>query len=725
MRVRLAVGLLATACAAPAAAQVPAGGEFQINSYIAWNQWAPVIASDAAGNFVLAWNTDTQDGSGFGIFARRFASSGAPLGDEFQVNAYTTGRQAGAAVASDGAGNFAVAWMSEGQDGSDRGVFARRFLASGVALGSEFQVNTYTTGGQGGVAVAVDPARNFVIAWSGAGEGDSYGVFARRYDATGAPRGGEFRVNSYTLGYQGGASVAATPGGAFVVAWLSDFDAGTSQFGIFARRYDAGGTPIGAEFRVNTPGAPDFLFLPPSVAADATGGFVVAWTKVNYWIPAAPPGQGHGSGESGVFVRRYDAAGTPLTGDITVTTSFLTDHWSAVTTDAAGNFVVAWDKQHDGSGSGVFARRFDASGTPRGAVLRMNSYTSLDQMTPALASDPAGNLFAAWISNGQDGDLWGVFGQRYGGIIPSALRIDTVPSGSDGNGVLEPGEQADVRPSWQNVNGDTQSFTGTGVGISGPAAAGVSYRIIDGAGSYGALVNGQTAECADCYRVEVSYAGNRPAVHWDATFTERLVPDALGQVKRWPLHVGESFADVPRTSLFYGTVETLLHRGVTAGCGGGAYCPLNAVTREQMAAFALPAKEGAGYMAPACSPPNLFADVPETSPFCDVIEELARRGVVGGCGAGSYCPTAAVTREQMPVFMLRLLDPALNPPACTTPMFGDVPAGSPFCPWIEELARRGVVAGCGGGNYCPAAPVTREQMAVFLTGTFGLRLYGP
>jgi len=34
-----------------------------------------------------------------------------------------------------------------------------------------------------------------------------------------------------------------------------------------------------------------------------------------------------------------------------------------------------------------------------------------------------------------------------------------------------------------------------------------------------------------------------------------------------------------------------------------------------------------------------------------------------------------------------------------------------------------VVAGCGGGNYCPAAPVTREQMAVFLTATFGLRLY--
>lgn len=44
---------------------------------------------------------------------------------------------------------------------------------------------------------------------------------------------------------------------------------------------------------------------------------------------------------------------------------------------------------------------------------------------------------------------------------------------------------------------------------------------------------------------------------------------------------------------------------------------------------------------------------------------------------------------------------------------------------FEELARRGVVSGCGGGNYCPTSPVTREQMSVFLTVTFGLTLYGP
>jgi predicted TIM-barrel enzyme len=140
--------------------------------------------------------------------------------------------------------------------------------------------------------------------------------------------------------------------------------------------------------------------------------------------------------------------------------------------------------------------------------------------------------------------------------------------------------------------------------------------------------------------------------------------------------------------------------------------------------FVLVAKEGTGYAPPACTTP-VFGDVPASSPFCAWIEELTRRGVVAGCGGGNYCPTSAVSRDQMPVFVLRTLDPTLDPPACTTPLFADVPASSPFCRWIEELARRGVVTGCGGGNYCPTSPVTRDQMGVFLSVTFGLTLYGP
>ena len=185
-----------------------------------------------------------------------------------------------------------------------------------------------------------------------------------------------------------------------------------------------------------------------------------------------------------------------------------------------------------------------------------------------------------------------------------------------------------------------------------------------------------------------------------------------------------SFTDVSTASAFYRFIETLLHYSVTGGCSPTQYCPASSTTRDQMAVFVLVAKEGTGYVPPACSTP-VFDDVPASNPFCRWIEELARRGVVSGCGGGNYCPTCAVTREQMGVFVLRTLDPTLNPPACTPPIYLDVPETSPFCRWIEELTHRGVVSGCGGGNYCPAAPVTREQMGVFLSATFGLTLYGP
>ena len=177
------------------------------------------------------------------------------------------------------------------------------------------------------------------------------------------------------------------------------------------------------------------------------------------------------------------------------------------------------------------------------------------------------------------------------------------------------------------------------------------------------------------------------------------------------------------TSSFYRFVEIIFHQGVTGGCANDLYCPTNATTREQMAAFVLVAKEGAGYDPPACGTP-VFGDVPAGSPFCKFVEELVRRGVTTGCGGGNYCPQDPVTRAQMAVFVLLTLDPTINPPACTTPVFGDVPANDPFCRWIEELARRGVVTGCGQGNYCPTNAVTREQMSVFLSVTFGLTLYG-
>ncbi len=110
-----------------------------------------------------------------------------------------------------------------------------------------------------------------------------------------------------------------------------------------------------------------------------------------------------------------------------------------------------------------------------------------------------------------------------------------------------------------------------------------------------------------------------------------------------------------------------------------------------------------------------FLDVPPSNIFHDFVNTVARNGVTAGCGGGNYCGAANITRAQMAVFLLKAKFGSGHVPApATGAVFLDVPVGSFAAAWIEELAALGVTGGCGGGNYCPGSPVTRAQMAVFL-----------
>jgi CSLREA domain-containing protein len=313
---------------------------------------------------------------------------------------------------------------------------------------------------------------------------------------------------------------------------------------------------------------------------------------------------------------------------------------------------------------------------------------------------------------------------------PVRLDVDihaAAGTSSDFNRVLEPGESVLVEPRYRNTTAAAIAFSGTASLTGTPPA---SYSLPDASASYGTVAAGQLTDCfgatGDCYRANVT--GPRPQAHWDATLVETIT-GAGDPPRYWPVHIGETFSDVPRADTFYRFVEALVHNGVTAGCSGSTYCPSAPTSRQQLAVFVLVAREGVGYAPPACDPAApRFADVPASNPFCRWIEELARRGVVSGCGANAYCPLTNVPRNQMAVFVLATREaPGYTPPACVAgaEVFTDVPASSPFCRWIEELARRGVVGGCSAGTYCPGAPVSRGEMSVFIVATFGLLLYGP
>ena len=166
------------------------------------------------GNFIVVWASGSQDGSDYGIFGQRFSPAGTPAGSEFQVNSYTTEMQYAPAIAADPAGNFVVVWSSYAQDGSEMGLFGQRFDALGVPVGTEFGVTSYTTGSQRNAAVAAAGNGDFVVVWDSYSlDGTTYDIVGQLFDAGGLPAGSSFKVNSYTTGYQRYPSVAVEEGG--------------------------------------------------------------------------------------------------------------------------------------------------------------------------------------------------------------------------------------------------------------------------------------------------------------------------------------------------------------------------------------------------------------------------------------------------------------------------------------------------------------------------------
>jgi hypothetical protein len=196
------------------------------------------VADD--GKFVVVWQSAAQDGSGGGIFGRRFDSGGTAQAAEFRANSYTPGDQVDPAVAADQNGDFVVSWSSFGQDGSALGVFARRFDAAGVPQGPDFGVNRYTAGNQDASGVAMDDDGAFIVTWtSESQDGSLGGVFARRFDAAGLASSDEIQVNTYTVDAQADSAIGLSGDGALaVVAWESAEQDGSGG-GVFAQRLES------------------------------------------------------------------------------------------------------------------------------------------------------------------------------------------------------------------------------------------------------------------------------------------------------------------------------------------------------------------------------------------------------------------------------------------------------------------------------------------------------
>jgi hypothetical protein len=357
---------------------------------------------------VVAWSA--HDADGYGVFARRFSNSGAPVGLDFQVNTYTTGTQQRPAIAADADGDFLVLWQSRFQDGGDYGLFAQRYSSAGARLGQELRINTYTPNLQRNASVDMEDDGDFVVTWDSEHDGSFRGVFGRRFSSAGVRLAVEFQVNTYTTHIQEEPGIAIQPSGDFVIVWHSFAQDGDS-YGLFAQRFSSAGDPIGDEFQVNAVAGGVQRY--PSVAAASNGEFVIAW-------------QGAVT-DYEVYARRFSAEGTPL-GDEYVLNAPNTaaDVHSSVAADPDGDFTVTWQRADSAYTGDIYGRQVSSLDPSSGMEFQVHNYTTGSQRRAAVAADAHGRFVVVWMSNQQDGASYGTFAQRFADVD----RLDIDGSGS-------------------------------------------------------------------------------------------------------------------------------------------------------------------------------------------------------------------------------------------------------------------------------------------------------
>ena len=398
--------------------------ESLVNSYTTGTQTEPSVAELVGGGFVVTWQSNDQDGDAGGIYGQRYDIGGVAVGSEFRVNSNTTGDQIRPSVAGLSDGGFVVTWQVYSQTGDDWGVYGQRYDSGGVAVGSEFQISNSMTTPHWNPAVTSLAGGGFVVTWHSYDQGSDE-IYGQRYDAGGAAVGSEFQINSYTTAQQGSPSIVGLSDGGFVATWRSSGQDGDS-WGVFGQRYDSGGVAVGPEFQINsyTSGQQET----PSVAALADGGFVVAWQS-----------KGQDGDLWGVYGQRFDAGGVAVGSEFQVNSTTTGDQYlPSVTGLSGGGFVVAWASlSQDGDSYGIYGQRYDAGGVAVGSEFLINDTTTGLQISPSLSALADGGFVVTWESNGQDGSGRGVYHKFYG---PSGLVL----TGGDGADALAGGDADDT-----------------------------------------------------------------------------------------------------------------------------------------------------------------------------------------------------------------------------------------------------------------------------------------
>ena len=368
--------------------------------------YAPRVASDAVGNFMVIWDDYGA------VKARRFRANGSEQLATFQISdpdhylgsdgSTSTGN---IGVAADAVGNFVVTYGATNYEYIYYGyakcyekpcVWTRRNDANGVTAPSTFVIQDPTTtpvydyfqeDQVSNPEIAALGNGEFVVAWegydkyqqTGGGFGSDESAFASKTVASGQKKGQSFRVNTFDRDYQGQYGDLAAAGdaeGNFVIAFRSEYfeyEATSTPFpggNIRAQLYNKNGKEVGSEFGMSIDD--DTYGYNLDIAQAPDGTFMVIWQ------------------DSGVVGRVFNGDGTPVTDDFEV--AACCPEYPAISA-SNDSFVVAWGDDE------VMGKRFDLLGTEISTEFQIN--TTEDGYRVDVAAATNGDFVATWKQDGR------------------------------------------------------------------------------------------------------------------------------------------------------------------------------------------------------------------------------------------------------------------------------------------------------------------------------------
>ncbi|MDB2656631.1 T9SS type A sorting domain-containing protein [Crocinitomicaceae bacterium] len=394
--------------------------ESLVNTTTTSAQQNPAVSQDTAGRYVVVWESEGQDGDGFGIYAEIYNADHTVRVSEFLVNTSDqTADQRYPAVAMDVNGNFIVAWQSNEDDAtSDRewDVYRKLYDIDGNVVSARLRANSTTTRNQMRPAVAIN--ENYIlVGWMSQFGVDDYTIRMRTYNASGAALMSPITIDDETADHVAHLDIDMDDQDDAIFVWQADNLDGDRK-GIFAAGYNFSGGTTFSQVQVNTTTTGNQQ--EPSVAVDSAGNAMVVWSSF------AQDGDHYG-----VYSRLMNTSGSFSGGEVIVnsTTADSQDHAKVAASREGNKFVVTWtDETASGDGNqGVMAILYEA-GSFQGSDELINSTTNGKQMlSDVVYGSENYEPIIAWqggnrkgVSSGGDSDGYGVF-------VAAVATSDTTP----------------------------------------------------------------------------------------------------------------------------------------------------------------------------------------------------------------------------------------------------------------------------------------------------------